>query len=403
MGRRPEPYRLKKRGKIWYYKLPHETAFHTTGKKSNAKAAEWVERYKLVRRNLNYDYLRDFADEYFTETCPWWNRENARRVDSRPILQSTRNGLRSHYIVHIRPRFGHVRIDELHPLDIRNWVYALDYASQTKRHIWRTMIIILEDLFAESLIHFNPRITIKPPIVVTQEKVIPSSTEINLLFPPEMKEFKSLWDITGWRIGVLMAVCYSCGLRTQEARALDIKAIDWKHKGLKIICAISKDEKKEAVKGNSYRVVLLPERAAAMLRLVVDHRQKGLVFQSQTGETITSNAICKKFQKVQKKLHKLTREGKPGGLPIGRQFTPHSLRHAYNTRMRTILQEAAAERQWDENKIQFNINYLSDKILRAFTGHKTIGMTEHYDHPDLERAIKFYDEQFRRQVEKIWE
>lgn|GEM_PF-2338748 len=393
MGRRPEPYRLKKRGKVWYYKLPHETSFHTTEKKSNAKAAEWVERHKLVRKGLNYMYLRDFADQYFTENCPWWNRENARRVDSRPIAISTRNDHRSRYTIHIRPRFGHVRIDEIHPLDIRNWLYDLDYASQTKKHIWRTMIIILDDLAAESLIYFDPRVAIKPPVVMSQTRAVPSGAEINLIFPPDMTRFKSLWGARGWRVGVMMAVCYSCGLRTQEARALDIRAIDWKTKGLKIICAISKDEKKEAVKGNSYRVVLTPERTVMMLRLIIGDRQQGLVFPDRSGKAITHSATWRTLRAVQQKIH----------LPPDRYFSPHSLRHAYNTRMRAILQAAALEKSWNENKMQIDIGYLSDKILRAFTGHRTERMTEHYDHPDLGRALKLYNDQFREQIEKIWE
>ncbi|MFZ7132858.1 MAG: hypothetical protein ACOWWR_10910 [Eubacteriales bacterium] len=37
-----KPYRLKKRGKIWQYKLPNETSFHSTGKTVRADAEKYV-------------------------------------------------------------------------------------------------------------------------------------------------------------------------------------------------------------------------------------------------------------------------------------------------------------------------------------------------------------------------
>ena len=37
-----KPYRLFKRGKTWYYKLPNEKSFHTTGKTVRSRAEDYV-------------------------------------------------------------------------------------------------------------------------------------------------------------------------------------------------------------------------------------------------------------------------------------------------------------------------------------------------------------------------
>jgi integrase len=63
-----------------------------------------------------------------------------------------------------------------------------------------------------------------------------------------------------------------------------------------------------------------------------------------------------------------------------RRLTVHCLRYTYNTRMKTKL---------------------PGDILREFLGHRSVGMTDHYDNPILfERLLAFQD--MRENVEQFW-
>ena len=56
---------------------------------------------------------------------------------------------------------------------------------------------------------------------------------------------------------------------------------------------------------------------------------------------------------------------------IGKSITPHCLRHTYNSRMRDIFLDSGT----------------SENVLRAFTGHKSEKMTDHYTHKEAARRI----------------
>lgn len=86
----------------------------------------------------------------------------------------------------------------------------------------------------------------------------------------------------------------------------------------------------------------------------------------------------------------------------GRKLTIHGLRHAYNTRMREILQKAAMEGFWDDVSMTFGGTLKNaDQILREFTGHRSASMTELYDHPDLRNKLDAY-RIFRPVIDGYW-
>ena len=78
MGRKRKPYRLKKRGKIYYYKLMNSERFLTTGCTSKTDADLFVSN-KLVRygyQNVESMLFSKYAEPFFDwERCPHVSRK----------------------------------------------------------------------------------------------------------------------------------------------------------------------------------------------------------------------------------------------------------------------------------------------------------------------------------------
>jgi len=394
MSRYALPYRMEKRGKYWYYKRPSDRYFTSTGKKSRTAAVEWVERYRMGGSvPSGIITLRRFATPYFTQNCPWWERENARR-SKRAILVSTRQHHFSDLHNHILPRFGDIRLESLHPPDIAQWLYSLPYSSRTKKHIHRTLIIVLDDAYRGHLIYFEPRRHISPPVVTYKQRSIPTMDQLRALFPATLDAMREVWgrEEEALHTGIMLSTIFACGLRGGEVRALNVDAVNWEIGGLKVMAAYNADNKLGTPKSNSYRVVLIPHRTLGLLDYIRGGRDDGLLFRGPGGGAHWRGTPAARLRRV------LARGVAPG--PI---FTPHGLRHAYNTRMREILQAAETDSLWDGDSMTAKIGRHTDNVLRAFAGHKTAAMTAHYDHPDLDRTMKFYDDHFRRYVERIWD
>jgi len=393
MGRHALPYRMEKRGKYWYFKRASDRHFLTTGKRSRTVAVEWVETYRMGGGRYQGNVtLRSFAAPYFRENCPWWHRENLRR-EGKPILARTRTHYFGDLHNHILPKFGDLSLEALYPPDISDWLYRLDYSSHTKMYIYRALMIILGDAYRDRLIYFDPRQHFKPPVVTNKEKATPPVELIFKLFPLTISGMEALWG-KSTTIGIMLSTMYACGIRGGEAKALTIEAINWDIGGCKIIAAYDVEGNLSTPKAKSFRVVLVPGCTMELLKHVRADRDNGLLFCSASGKPYKPSPPRMALNRVLSRIDISKEDNK---------ITPHSLRHAYNTRMREILRDAGHEGLWDNDSMMAQLGRHTDNVLRAFVGHKTVAMTAHYDHPDLDRTLKFYNEHFRAHAERIWE
>jgi len=134
--------------------------------------------------------------------------------------------------------------------------------------------------------------------------------------------------------------------------------------------------KKGTEKDPRSRAVIIPEKSAKMLERWMDRKHEclnypGLVFPYRD-MMVSGYYILDRFR------YGLDRMGIDHE---SRRLTVHCLRYTYNTRMKTKLPR---------------------DILREFLGHRSKGMTDHYDNPILlERLLEFQD--VRPNVERFWE
>lgn len=136
---------------------------------------------------------------------------------------------------------------------------------------------------------------------------------------------------------------YACGLRISEAVNLPVTAID-KASGLLRVVG----------KGNKERLVPVPKAVHESLRQMwqaKDHRDRHWLFPNswRTGP-VTTRVLVRTFADAVKTAN----------LPGGRRATPHTLRHAYATRL-------------FEKKVDA-------RVVQVLLGHENIATTAIYTH-----------------------
>lgn len=136
---------------------------------------------------------------------------------------------------------------------------------------------------------------------------------------------------------------YACGLRISEAANLPVTAIDKATGVLRVVG-----------KGNKERVVPVPRPVHQSLRRMwqaEDHHDQHWLFpnRDRTGPVAT-NVLVRTFADA----------AKAADLPGGRRATPHTLRHAYATRL-------------FEQKVD-------TRIVQVLLGHENIATTAIYTH-----------------------
>ena len=397
MPRHALPWSLKKQAGYWYVRFRGESTYHSTGirieneRASRQRAEAYARKLAGVSQDAReYRTFAEYAASYFcSEDCPWWKRQIGR---GKNVLEITRKQHRSRLEIHILPRFGLLRFDELTPSAIENWLYNLDYSSQWKRHIYNTFSIIIKDMRRDQVIPFDSG-SIEPPIPRSVEKPVLTDEEAAAVFPEEISEFRTLWG-RRFPLGVMCALLYSSGLRTSEARALEWSAIDVDACGLKVAQTVNRDGKIDAPKAGSFRAVIIPRWTMDLLaKLAQPHI--GYVFKGRNpNDFLYLDSLNHALRAILLKIN-----------PELEGITPHSLRHGYNTRMRQILSAAGMEKTFhDQGLSGFRVSTVAaDELLRSLTGHRTERMTSHYDHPVFAKIFETHNKYLRPYVERYWD
>ncbi len=139
------------------------------------------------------------------------------------------------------------------------------------------------------------------------------------------------------------SLIYACGLRISEAASLSVTAIDKSNGLLRVVG-----------KGNKERVVPVPRTVHQSLRQMWSaegHRDRNWLFpNSWRSGAVSTNVLVRSFADAVK----------AADLPGGRRATPHTLRHAYATRL-------------FEQKVD-------TRVVQVLLGHENIATTTIYTH-----------------------
>jgi integrase len=304
--------------------------------------------------------LEDFASDFFKRgVCPWIKRQHAKGP---PFSEYHAKARRGHLVKYIIPQFGKRRLDEITLPMIENWLVGLSLANQTKNHMLYTLKILFREAEAQKLIRTDAR-----------TRDIFTMDELRILFPKNRKKLTEIWKSQRW--STLFMVLATTGIRRGEARALARRHVlsgGWLH----IERAVKRNGEMGATKSGTVRIVALPERTRKELA-----RWHSVSPFTGPDQLVFFGARSDKPLGVASVTHFLPGALDRAGCKVaGRNLPVHSFRHTYNTVMRHVLPE---------------------ETLRKFTGHKTPGMTDLYDHPRLEDQIGQL-ESARALVESVW-
>ncbi|HUV08923.1 MAG TPA: tyrosine-type recombinase/integrase [Spirochaetia bacterium] len=364
------PFNIWRRGRYWYYRLPGEKTFHSTGCSNKRLATDFIYR-TIQSHGQPKTTLEQYATDFFKwDVCRWIRRQHAK---GRNFARTAAKQRRAHLEKYIFPQFGAIPLGKLNQNMIEDWLVSLALAGQTKNHILYTFRIVLRQAQIEKIIENNPLEKVDPFAIQARPRDCFTLDELRCLFPPDKEDMTRIWRYPKH------AVCFytlaATGIRSGEARALRWRHVLWEG-GLLIQQAVKPDGEIASTKSGAERIVLAPSR---LLELLLEWRRQTpypdpehLVFYGRDGSTPMSRNVLNK--QLPKCLGRTTIEAGD------RLLVVHSFRHTYNTIMRQILPEA---------------------ILRSMIGHSSEEMTNRYDHPTVQDRLQKLLE-VRSTVESIW-
>lgn len=266
---------------------------------------------------------------------------------------------RSYLTKYLIPRFGALRLTEIAPAMIEEWLMGLMDAGTLTPATCNRCLGTLHIMLAQAVKMGHLAVSPASPIEQLKENPKPrgilSIETMRLLFKPETA--LTVWgDPRHLTINMLAA---STGMRLGECQALQIQHVHFPHPAY-VDVLYSWDDKYGLTrpKWDSRREIPIPEKVARSLLTLIENSPYGgsedLVFWGRDGRHPWSKTAI---------LAGLRRALERVGMPIEEQkrqnIVYHSHRHNFNTLIR---------------------GRVPDEQLRRVTGHRSMKMSDRYDH-----------------------
>ena len=146
----------KKKNSKWYYRLATDLkrVHHSTGKTTKWEAEQFVEELLALKITQKSVALEEYTKEFFIwGKCIWTQRRKAQGYAAIEVMSQMRRGQLTNHII---PAFGTLKLIEINPVQVENWLLGLELANSTKNHIRDSFSIVLDEARRERLIHTNP-------------------------------------------------------------------------------------------------------------------------------------------------------------------------------------------------------------------------------------------------------
>ena len=374
MQKQPKRYYLYERKRpgrasIWYVRFRDEAGKigspFCTDETNRDKAEQWAIG-RVLSRNLKPDLgavprgktFEQWAEPWWLfESCPYIREKLANGYNISPAYAIQRRSYLTHHLI---PEFGKIPLVDLRPSMFRDYKMRVFNEGILKPGTINRIIGTARIMFRYAVemgeLESNPVAPVKELKETPQSRGILTLPELAALFAPE--SYEKVWHSEPRHFG-LNLLAASTGMRLGECQALRVENII---EGGFIDVAHSWDDRHglSAPKWGSRRFVPVPKRTAAGIESLLALRRWGepqpsdVVFWGQDRNTpITKTAILKQFKAA------LSRIGITEEERARRVLLFHSYRHGFNTLVR---------------------GKVPDEQLRRVTGHKTLAMSDNYDH-----------------------
>lgn len=373
-----KPVRGKKVWYFYYYHTDDGVNFHRSNRfsvgidvdsnnlvKSERQAMKIAKHIKFKKeqdrlnsqtKDIFFIYTRDW---FIWGKCPFISSEERR---GRSLSRSNADNNRRILEKYILPTFKNLRLCEITPAHIENWMFKLQKTGLSGRSIniyYTALQIILGEATRLGDLKVNPCLNVKRMAEKRKERQILTLDEYKKLFNESALD--EVWggQLLYFTITLLGA---TCGLRIGEIQALRNENIDIENLELKISHSWDRKYGLVSTKTKESRIVPITLKIAQYLELCRSINRFGHIFSFCDGrQPVDHKAIGKFFRKALNNINISEEERKERGL------TFHSLRHFANS--------------------YFN-DHFEQSLTMKVIGHSTTEMNQHYDHATLERLGK---------------
>ena len=335
----------------------------STQQTSKAAATTWVACYLAENNDRQTGAASgtfgDFARGWWVpETCPYVRAKRARGFHiSDSYIDFRRNNLK----LHVLPIFGEVRLTEITPRMIEDWVLGWyetkTSAPATINRALGTLKLMLKEAVRLGYLNGNPAAAVGELKETPAERGTLTLAEMLLLF--NVHTIDTVWS-NHYHFAANILAAWS-GMRLGEVQALQRRYVFPHH--VEIVHSWHDHYGLTQPKWNSVRISTIPARVSAALFDVMEENPykdpETLVFAaSRPDQPLSKTALLGQYR------HALVKIGIDAKAQQERGLCFHSWRHGLNSLMR---------------------GQVGDEMIRRVLGHKTPAMTEGYDHvtPEL--------------------
>ena len=367
------PFVLKRRGNRWYYKLPDQKTYHSTGQTSRSRAETWViAKLKLVVEEDQQDNnetagrsvtLLEYIEPFFIwDLCPHVTRL---REEGKSISESYVHKQRRRMETYVRSdtimdlMMGSIRRSDI--LDFRRRLVKQGVGARTIN----MTVGILKIVFHEAL--FREDINRDPTLGVGQLKY--DKEEIGIFTRQEMIDLfakrPGVWrDLQGYTAFLLAA---HCGLRRSEVLALVWGQLDLADGAILVDRALTDNGLPKWDKTRSTLMTTKCVEALKELRKtsswILPHQH---IICSADGEPRGFTWWKKRFESAMVRAGHMRKED--GKIINPRRLEPHSFRHSLNTLLRGEDVDPAKLRAtfgWSTEAVQDNYTHWQAEHFEA--------------------------------------
>jgi integrase len=362
-----KPYSVfkRKRKRIYYAMFRDEngtrSAAISTGQSSKAAAERWCIEFLKKGGTLptggRLTFEQFAADWWIYDRCPYIKGRTARGFH---ISRGYARVRRSYLERYLLPRFGKLRLVSITPAAIESWLMGMmdegRLTTATCNRCLGTLHIMLNQAVKMGHLSVSPASPIEQLKENPKKRGILPLEVVRRLFALETAE--AVWDDPRHFTANLLAA--STGMRLGEVQGLQVQHV---HPGwVNVVHSYDDSYGLTRPKWDSRREIPLPTKTARSLQALIEHspyqEPEDLVFWSRDGRHALSKTAI---------LAGLRRALARSGISLEQQkelnVCFHSWRHSFNTLIR---------------------GKVPDEQLRRATGHKTLAMSDRYDHASAE-------------------
>lgn len=316
------PFQVWKRGNYFYYRLPGEKSFHSTGIGTKMKAIDHIYR-KIGEGNRNKTSFREYAEPYFVwDICP---RVQRRLDEGKSIgythVKKSRRWLEMYVFDDPFASLQMSAIKRADILDLRNRLKRRVGTNTVNKVISTVKTVLSEAHFRQDII-YDPGSKIGVINYQQKEKGILTKEELQKLF----SEHPGPWD--DLRAYSVFNVAAKTGMRCGEILALIWANINFADYVFDICRAWKNTTTTGLPKGNKKRRIPVAYSIIEPIKQLQEESiriaEDDLVFCYDDGSRLGATWWKKSFERAMKKAMIAWQE---------RNIKPHSLRHSLNSHL----------------------------------------------------------------------